>query len=510
MTKALEKNRTIARNTFLLYFRMILLMVINLYASRVILDVLGISDYGIYNVVGGVIAMFSFLSNSFSTSVSRYITVALGEGDKVKLNTVFSTSVNVQVLMSIIIVVLAEIIGLWFLRAKINLPDGRLGAAQWVFQCSLLAFLVNLISVPYNATIIAHERMNAFAYISILEAVLKLLIVFLLYKLPFDKLKTYAILTLVVSMVIRFVYRHYAKNNFEESKYHYVYDKDLTKKMFSFAGWNVVGNGAWILNTQGVNILINIFFGVTLNASRGIATQVDGVVQQFVSNFNTAFSPQLTKSYASGDMAYYHKLIIAGSKFTAFLLFFLIVPICLEAETILSLWLVEVPEYAATFVRFTLIGSCLVSIENPLFVANNATGKIKKYQMTISLLLLLIFSFTFVAFKLGFPVVTTYIIYVIVYLILCFVKPLVAQNNIGMPAVMYFKEVLLRVFIVGVLVFLTPWLITKAQEPGVLRSLETIISSVVSTAFFVYFIGLKREERKMLRSFVVKTFKKSQ
>ena len=508
MAETSGKNKTIAKNTILLYIRMILLMVINLYASRIILEALGISDYGIYNVVGGVITMFSFLTVSFSTSISRYITFALGKGDKDNLKKVFSTSVNVQMLMSFIIVVLAEIIGLWFLENKVNLPDGRLGAAHWVFQCSLLAFVVNLISVPYNATIIAHERMNAFAFISILEAVLKLLIVFLLYKLPYDKLKTYAVLVLAVSVIIRFVYGYYAKRHFEESKYHFVYDKELTKKMFGFAGWNVVGNGSWILNTQGINILINVFFGVTLNAARGIATQVDGVVQQFVSNFNTAFSPQLTKSYASGDMAYYHKLIIAGSKFTAFLLLFLIVPICLEAETILGLWLVEVPEYTVTFVRFTLIGSFLVSIENPLYVANNATGNIRKYQITISSLSLLNFPLSYIAFRLGFSVVSTYVIYVFIYLLVDIVKPFLAQKNIEMRAITYISAVLLRVLGVGALVFLLPGIFIQTQEPSLGRLIETIIISILSTTICVYFLGLKNEERVILKQILFRVFKK--
>ena len=487
---------------------MILLMIINLYASRIILEALGISDYGIYNVVGGVIAMFTFLSSSFSTSVGRFITFALGEGDEDKLRKVFSTSVNVQLLISLIIAILAEVLGLWFLENKINLPDGRLGAAHWVFQCSLLAFVVNLISIPYNATIIAHERMNAFAYISILEAVLKLLIVFLLYKLPYDKLKTYAILILVVSITIRFVYGHYAKRHFKESRYRFVYDKELIKKMFGFAGWNVVGNGSWILNTQGVNILINVFFGVTLNAARGIATQIDGVIQQFVSNFNTAFSPQLTKSYAAGDMIYFHKLIIAGSKFTAFLLLFLIVPVCLETETILGLWLVEVPEFTVIFVRFTLIGSFLVSIENPIFVANNATGNIRRYQITISLLSLLNFPLSYIAFKLGQPVVSTYIIYVFIYLIVDIVKPFLAQKNIEMRAITYIRAVLIRVMGVSAIVFLVPWLFIYTQDPTIGRLIETTLVSIFTTSLCVYFLGLEDEERVILKQIIFRVFKR--
>ena len=483
-------------------------MVISLYTSRIILDALGISDYGIYNVVGGVIAMFSFLSASFSTSISRYITFALGEGDEDNLKKVFCTSVNVQILMSIIIIVLAELIGLWFLENKINLPEGRLEAAHWVFHCSLLAFIVNLISIPYNATIIAHERMNAFAYISILESVLKLLIVFLLYKLPYDKLKTYALLTLLVSIIIRYVYGRYSKAHFKESNYQYVYDKELMKKMFGFAGWNVVGNGAWILNTQGINILINMFFGVVLNAARGIATQIDGVVQQFAANFNTAFSPQLTKSYAVGDMVYFHKLIIAGSKFTAFLLLFLIVPICLETEMILGLWLVEVPEYAATFVRFTLIGSFLISIENPLYIANNSTGNIRTYQIVVSLLSLLNFPLSYIVFKLGYPVISTYVIYIIVYLTVDIVKPFLTQKNINLPAIKYISAVLIRVLIVSFLVFVVPWFFMQTQESSISRLIETCLISVISTALCVYFVGLKQEERLMLKQLILKIMKR--
>ena len=483
-------------------------MCINLYASRVILDALGISDYGIYNVVGGVIAMFSFLSSSFSTSISRYITFALGKGDMDNLKKVFSTSVNVQILISLIIVVLAEIVGIWFLENKINLPEGRLEAAHWVFQCSLMAFVVNLISIPYNATIIAHERMNAFAYISILESILKLAIIFLLYKSPFDKLKTYAILVLSVSIIIRYVYGHYSKKHFEESSYHFVYDKELMRKMFGFAGWNVVGNGAWILNTQGINILINLFFGVTLNAARGVATQIDGVVQQFASNFNTAFSPQITKSFAEGNLEYFHKLIIAGSKFTAFLLLFLIVPICLEVETILSIWLVEVPEYTATFVRFTLIGSFLISIENPLYIANNAVGNIRRYQIIVSLLSLLNFPLSYIAFKMGYSVVATYIIYIGVYLIVDLAKPFLTQKNIEMPAWTYICSVLLRVLCVSIIVFLVPWLLMQLQEPGVFRLIMTTAISVFFTSLVVYFLGLNKGEQVMIKQYVTKVKKK--
>lgn len=504
-----EKNKTIAKNTFLLYFRMILLMCINLYASRVVLDALGISDYGIYNVVGGVIAMFSFLSSSFSTSISRYITFALGEGDKNNLKKVFSTSVNVQVLISLIIVVLAEIAGIWFLENKINLPDGRLEAAHWVFQCSLLAFVVNLISVPYNASIIAHEKMNAFAYISILESLLKLLIIFLLYKSPFDKLKTYSVLVLIVSIIIRYVYGHYSKKHFEECSYHFVYDKEQMKRMFSFAGWNMVGNGAWILNTQGINILINLFFGVTLNAARGIATQISGVVKQFTSNFGTAFSPQLTKSYAEGDLRRFHKLIITSSKINAFLFLMLMIPICLEVESILKLWLVEVPEYTAAFVRYTLISSFFVCIGDPLYSANNSTGNIKKYQIVTTFLTLLNFPLSYIFFKLDYGVESTYIIYIIVCVIVDIVAPFVTQSNIGLSAGVYIKNVLVCVMCVSLLSFLPSWLFVIIQEESIFRLIGTSIISVLFTSICVYFVGLNHDEKALVKT-VAQRFKNKQ
>ena len=420
MTKTSENNKRIAKNTLLLYFRTLFIMLVTLYTSRVVLNTLGVTDYGIYNVVGSVVMMFSVISSSLSSSISRFITYELGHGDFEKLKRIFSTSVNIQIGISGIILILAEIFGMWFLNEKMNIPAGRLGAANWVLQCSLLSFVINLISVPYNACIIAHERMSAFAYISILEAVLKLAVVYMLLVSPYDKLATYAVLLVVVALIIRMAYSLYCRRHFEESRYRFVYDKPLIKEMTSFAGWSFFGNGAYMLNVQGVDMLINIFFGVTLNAARGVATQAQNAVMQFVNNFTVAVNPQITKSYASGEMEYMHKLVCRGARFSYFLLFLFVVPIVCEADYILRLWLKIVPENAPLFLRLALFGSLMMSLGNSLLTGIFATGNIKRYQLWVTIVGCLVFPLTWIAFKLGFPPATTYIIFIIIYFIYCY------------------------------------------------------------------------------------------
>ena len=309
-----SRNNTIAKNTFLLYLRSLFGLAVSLYTSRIVLNSLGIDDYGIYNVVGGMVAMFSLLSNSLSTAISRYLTFELGKENIDKLRTIFSSSVVIQTGLALFILLLVEIFGICFLNLYINIPAGRLEAAHWALQCSAITFAVGLISIPYNATIIAHEKMVFFAYISILEQVLKLIVAYLLYISPFDKLKIYAFLLVIVSILIRAIYGMYCKRQFEECNGKIIIDKSFIRQMVDFAGWNFLGAGSGVLMTQGVNILMNLFFTVAVNAARGVATQIEGVVMSFVNNFTTAINPQITKSYASGDREYLFQLIHRGSK----------------------------------------------------------------------------------------------------------------------------------------------------------------------------------------------------
>lgn len=498
MTNNSVNNKRIAKNTLLLYFRTLFIMLITLYTSRVVLNTLGVTDYGIYNVVGGVVMMFSVISSSLSSSISRFITYELGHGDFERLKRIFSTSVNIQIGISVLILVLAEIFGVWFLNAKMNIPAERLTAANWVLQCSLLSFIINLISVPYNACIIAHERMSAFAYISILEAVLKLAVVYMLLVSPYDKLATYAVLLVAVALIIRIAYSMYCRRHFEESRYMFVYDKPLIKEMTGFAGWSFFGNGAYMLNVQGVDLLINIFFGVTLNAARGVATQVQNAVMQFVNNFTVAVNPQITKSYAAGDREYMNKLVCRGARFSYFLLFLFVVPIVCEADYILYLWLKIVPECAPAFLRLTMFGSLMVLLGNSMLTAISATGNIKRYQLWVTIVGCLVFPLTWVAFKLGFPPETTYVIFIVIYFLLVFVRLYIAKGLLRFPVRLYLTDVMLRISIVSAISFILPLLVIYNIEEGFFRLCLTCVVALLSTALTIWVLGLQKSERRKI------------
>lgn len=493
-----SNNKRIAKNTLFLYLRMFLIMAISLFTSRIILSTLGVSDYGIYNVVGGVVAMFGLLSGSITNSITRFLTFELGKKDFSQLQKVFSTSLNVMMILSLVIVVIGEILGIWFLNYKMNIPEGRMEAANWAFQCSLMTFVMNLISIPYNSTIVAHEKMSAFAYISIFEIIMKLLIVYSLYISPFDKLKSYVVLLLILAFVIRFIYGSYCKRHFKEASYHFVYDKALLKNMTSFAGWNFFGQGAYMMNNEGVNIVINLFFGVTVNAARGIAMQVNNAVNQFVTNFMMALNPQITKSYAAGEIEEMHKLVYRGSKFSYFLMLFFLIPICLETEMILHLWLNVVPEYSVAFVRWTLVITTMGMLSNTLITALHATGKIKKYMIVVGLVEISNFPLTYLLFKMGFNPLAAYYVYFTIYLILMFLRLYLIKDLIWMKAIVYIKEVYCKVVFVTLVALIAPSLICLVQQDSVIRFVEVGLVSSISTVATVFYLGLASNERKIV------------
>lgn len=491
-----DNNKRIAKNTLLLYVRMLFTMAVSLFTSRVILNTLGVEDYGINNVVGGIVTMFSVLSGSLSSSISRFITFELGKGNIERLKTIFSTGVNIQLGMSVLIIIIAEAVGIWFLNAKMNIPADRMVAANWVFQCAILTFVLNLLSVPYNAAIIAHEKMSAFAYISVVEVSLKLIIVYMLMISPFDRLETYAVLLLLVGAVIRFIYGYYCKRHFEECTYHFVFDKPVLKEMTGFAGWNFLGNGAYMLNSQGVNILMNLYFGVAVNAARGVATQVDAALKQFVNNFTTAVNPQITKSYAQGDLDYMHKLVCRSAKFSAFLMMFFTVPIILETNTILTIWLKTVPDYAVIFLQWIIISSFMDTVlANSLVTSMFATGKIKRYQIIVTTVGCLVFPLSWIAFKLGFEPQVGYILYFIIYTILLFVRLYLLKDMVKLPVMMYIREVLYKLVPVIVVGFAIPGILILTMDAGWLRLILVCLLSVLVTAASEYFIGLSNKEK---------------
>ena len=483
------------------------MMLIGLYTSRVILNVLGVEDYGTYNVVGGVVSMFSLLTASMSSAISRFLTYELGRGDLDHLKRVFSTSLNVQFIMAAIIIVATEIVGVWFLNYKMNIPEGRMEAANWVMQCSILTFVVGLLMSPYNASIISHEKMGIYAYVSIWDAVMKLLIVFALYISPFDKLKSYAVLLLCVSLMTTCIYWVYCKRHFEECRYQRILDKKLLKEITSYAGWGVVGDGAYILNTQGVNILINLFFGVTLNAARGIATIVDNLMQNFVRNFMVALNPQIIKNYAAGNLEQMHKLIIQGSKFSFFLTILFLIPICLEARILLKLWLSVVPEYTVVFTQLSLIASACIALTKTLTTAISATGDIRDFEIVVCLMYLSIFPITWIAFSFGLSPVSSYIIYLAIVFLMVFAKIHIVARKIHMSRSLFINEVLLKALAVSVISLILPTVICLVQTDSIIRLFEVCVVSLLSTLASIWIVGMNKYERGYLLNVMRERFR---
>ena len=504
------KNTRIAKNTILLYFRTMLTMVISLYTSRVVLQTLGVNDYGIYNVVGGFVAMFSIISGSLTSSISRFLTFELGRGEKERLAKIFTTSITIQLILALLIVLLGEIFGYWFLNNKMNIPDGRLEAANWVLQCSFLTFALNIMSVPFNSAIVAHERMSAFAYVSILEVSLKLLIVFLISYTSFDRLILYAILMAVVALIIQSVYALYCYKSFDECrKLNLALDRSLVKEMTSFAGWTFFTNGAMLFNTQGVNMLINNFFGVAVNAARGIAGQMESAIIRFSTDFTTAINPQITKSYASGDRIGMYKLVCRGARFSYFLFLCLALPLLLETPTVLKLWLTTVPEHTIWMFRFSVCGTMVTLLGNTGYTACMATGNIKRYAIVITSIGCLVFPFTWVVYELGAPVESTYIVYIFIYLILNLVRLWIMKGLTGMPPLMFIKDVFLRILIVTPCCLVLPSIVVNTMDESILRLIITTIVTEISSLSAIYYLGLEKSERNYINKIIVKKFLKS-
>ena len=385
LTNSTNKKR-IAKNTFMLYIRMLFLMVVNLYTSRVILQALGVEDYGVYNAIAGFIAMFSMVSSAIAGAISRFITFVLGQGDKDKLKKVFSTAIIIQLTLAAIVVVLVEVVGVWFLNTHMTIPDGREVAANWVLQFALVTFVLNLWSTPYNAALIAHEKMAAFAYIGIFEGVANLIIAFMVMYSPFDRLIVYGAFICLIALITRMIYNGYCKKHFDECIFKWTFDYNLFKEMFSFAGWNFIGSISGLLRDQGINILFNGFCGPIINAARGLAIQVQTAVFKFSSNFYVAVQPQITKSYASDNVDESHDLVLRSSRFAFLLLTALIVPLITETDFILQLWLKEVNSYHTTaFVQIILLCTLIDSLSTPLIYLMLATGNIKRYQIVVGL-----------------------------------------------------------------------------------------------------------------------------
>lgn len=494
-------NRRIAKNTIFLYIRSLVVIVIGLYTSRLVLNVLGINNYGIYNVVGGIVALLSIVTSSLSSAISRFLTVEMGKGDIQRLCKVFCTSVNIQLVMSLVIWALAELLGVWLLNNKLSIAPERMYAANWVFQFSIFSFIVNLVSVPYNAAIIAHERMKAFAYVSILEVSLTLAMTFCVYMSPFDKLISYAMLMLLVSFIIRFVYGFYCRRNFEECRYSFSFDRKLFKEMSKFAGWSFVASTLYTFNTQGVNIISNIFFGVRVNAARGIASQVDSKTRTLVNNFTTAVKPQIMKSYSTGNKNYTTSLICTGTKYSYFLMLFFAVPFFFEAEELLKLWLGQYPSLSPNFVKLAMCISLISTLGELLYTYVLAIGRLKTYVIMECIITCCVFPLSYIMFSHGYPPETAYILFALAYFILIFVRLLYLMRLEEFPVRKYLMEVLLIIIPTTIAALIFPAILTVYHiNFGVIGQTIICMSSV---AFAVYTIGMKRTEKITLHRNII-------
>lgn len=494
----------------MLYFRMLLIMAVSFYTTRIVLKKLGIVDYGIYDVVGGVVMMFSFLNSSMSSATQRYLTFELGKGDKIRLGKIFSAALNIHIVIAILIIILVEAIGVWFLNTRMKIPPDRLVAANWVLQFSILTFCTNVLQVPFNATLVAHEKMDIYAYISVVEAFLKLAIVFMLTLLPFDKLIVYSILVFVVQCIVRGMYQAYCYRNFSECQFRLFWDKKLYREMTSFAGWNIFGSLAWLIRGVGVNIILNIFIGPAINAARGVANHVSGTLSGFVSNFTLALNPQITKNYAIGDIQGMETLTYRGLKFSYFLLFLLTFPILININYLLGLWLVEVPEYSAIFLILIVIDTLVGNIfGTPLMTALMATGNIKRYQIVVSLCLMTILPLSCIALYLGYSPIAVFVLSVIVTLIAGIVRFLFCSYQIGFSILVFVKQVLLPVFCVTMVAVPVPLLLKhKMTHETILSVVLTSMIALVIALCSIMFLGLTTGERTRIYKIILSKIRK--
>lgn len=495
----LTGNKTIARNTMFMYFRMVFVLIISLFTSRINLQSLGIVDYGIFGVIGGFVSMFSVFSNSLSASISRFIAFELGTGDSDKLKRVFSTSVSIQIIMALLLMALAEVVGYWFLHYKMVIPPDRIYAGTWVLHCSVLTFGVNLISVPYNASIIAHEKMGVFAYISIYEVVARLIICYCLFVSPVDRLIIWAVMLVVLQISIRLIYGYYCGKHFQECKYKPVLDRSLFKEISGFAGWSLVGLVALTCYSQGLNMILNVFFGPIVNAARSLAVQVQSAVQSFSTNLQVAINPQIIKNYANGELHRVHELIFSGSRYCFYLLLVLSFPIILEAPFVLKIWLGEYPEHTVNFIRLILAIILFDSSFGGLIsTAQTATGNIKTYQIVVGGIMLSILPVSYIILKIWHTIPeTVYIVYAVAVVLAHIARMIIIRPMINLSLRKYAKEVVIPIFAVFVGAVIIPIVVYHTlPKDDLASSIIIMVLCIICSGLSIWFIGLTSREKQ--------------
>ncbi len=490
----------------MLYFRMFLMMAVSLFTSRVVLQVLGESDYGIYNIVGGVVVFFSFMNNALLQATQRFLNFEIGKKEESNANLVFCMSMNAFLLLALIFILCSETFGLWFVNTKLNIPPNRIVAANWVYQYSIITFIICLIQIPYNAIIIAYEKMSVFAMLSLLEVFFKLLCVYLLYIISLDKLITFSFFYTLSPLLIVTSYRFYCNKHFPISRYRYLWDGNTFRKLFSFSSWSLFGSASNILASQGLNVLVNIFYGVAVNAALGIANQISSKVTQFVTNFQIAFNPQIVKLYAAKETESLYRLMFRSSKFSYYFMLLVSLPIILKMDDILRIWLADVPENTAIFSKLILCFMLIESVTGPLWMYVQATGVIRNYQLLMSFLIFLNLPISYIVLKLGFPVYSVWVVRIIVNVIVFSTRCIYIGCVYSFPISRFLRFVLIPVTFVSLLAVPAPVFVSRLNLPNLSSIIATTIVSIFSISIFIYMIGLTNNERNYLLSLVRKLF----
>lgn len=508
----LTTNKRIAQNTVLLYIRMIFLICVQLYTVPIILKTLGIEDYGIFNVVAGIVIMFSFIGSSLASGAQRFIAFEIGKKNQIQLRKVFNTSVTIYTFLGILLFILLEFIGYWFLNFKMNIPNTRLHAANWVFQLSIITFGINLISIPYNALVIAHERMNIFAYITILECILKLITAIILKYIPYDHLIIYSAFICCIALTIRIIYQLYCNKSFNECKeIKLIYDKKIGKELLMYSSWNMIGALAIISRQQGLNLIINLFFGPILNAAHSIAQQFNGVLTQFINNVYIATRPQITKYYACGEYYKMWNLVFKSSKLAFYLMMLLTIPLLFELPTILALWLHETPPYTIIITKLMIISLLIETLANQIIGAYQAANRIRRYQLMSSTIILSSTPISYILLKF-IPEYPTIPYCVSIGLSILYIISILwnAKNEIGLDLKKYTLDVIIKIILVYVISCIAPYYITLFIPPSLARIIFTIIIGSIFSLIPIWLIGLNKLEKESIIKFVKQRITKNE
>lgn len=499
----IDNNKKIAKNTIVLYIRMLLLILVTLYTSRVVLKTLGEEDFGIYNIVGGVVVLFSFFNGAMVLATQRFLSYEIGKGDNLSANKYFSTSLVIHIVWALLFLFIMETLGYYLFLKYINIPLERIDVAKWVFHFSILSACIGILRTPYSAVVVANEHMTFYAYISIFEVVGKLVVVYFLELVTFDKLLLYSFLIFVVFCVTSLIYFIYCKRKYSICSFSFCNEKKRYMQLCSFSGWSLLGSMANAGANQGMNILLNIFYGVVLNAAMGIANQVNAAIYNFVSSFQTAFNPQIIKSYASKDYQYFYTLLLNTSKYSFILIWILSLPVLICCPEILHLWLGDIPLYTVDFTRLIIIYSILDAIQGPLWTSVQATGKIKIYQILMSILILLNLPLSYLFLRMGYPPEIVLVVRVISNCIILVVRIIYLVRLFNFPAKRYLVDTLSKCLFLVILSFPIPFFYYSYTDSW-LKLLGTIAISILVNSVFIYVLIFTQKERTYIRKIIQK------